>query len=214
MPERVEAGRFFYKYVQFFIDSQFVKDNPDCTKIQELCGDMIEDEMGLMQSREEDLIKFSDSLDSQSLQNGTHRVWADTMRDLAAAIPDTHGLMIHNVWLKLPLTKARTEKALLELSLTALYSSLRIFNVRPGYVDPPEYHSRPGLGRKIVYHGLAPVLRKIAPGQVTPTGLLSRVCLDLAVGDGRPLDGDDVLTGGRTLLPAAIRRLGNQSPSA
>ncbi|KAJ7431041.1 hypothetical protein B0H11DRAFT_1942213 [Mycena galericulata] len=97
MPERVEAGRFFYKYVQFFLDSQFVKDNPDCTKIQELCGDMIEDEMGLMQSREEDLIKFSDSLDSQSLQNGTHRLWADTMRDLAAAIPDTHGLMIHNI---------------------------------------------------------------------------------------------------------------------
>ncbi|KAJ6534880.1 hypothetical protein B0H19DRAFT_1271561 [Mycena capillaripes] len=111
-------------------------------------------------------------------------------------------------------TKARTENALLELPLIPSYSTLRIFNVRPRYVDPPEYHPRPGMGRKIVYYGLAPVLHKLASGWVTPTAQPSRVCLDLAVGNGERLEGEDVLADGRTLLPAAIRRLGSQTPSA
>ncbi|KAJ7674074.1 hypothetical protein DFH06DRAFT_753995 [Mycena polygramma] len=55
-----------------------------------------------MQSREDQLLKFSCSLHFETLQKGTHRAWAETMHNLAAAIPDTHGLLIHNVWLKLP----------------------------------------------------------------------------------------------------------------
>ncbi|KAJ7480936.1 hypothetical protein FB451DRAFT_1238804 [Mycena latifolia] len=107
-------------------------------------------------------------------------------------------------------TKARTEAALIEVAGTPPYTSLRIFNVRPGYVDSPEYHPRPGFARKAVYYGLAPVLRKLAPGVVTPTDTLARVCLDLAVGDGAALVGEDVIAGGRTLLCPAVRRMGSR----
>ncbi|KAF8181893.1 hypothetical protein K438DRAFT_2168237 [Mycena galopus ATCC 62051] len=108
-------------------------------------------------------------------------------------------------------TKARAENALLEIPNTPTYPKLRVFNVRPAYVDAPEYHTRPGIGRKLVYYGLAPLLRKWAPGQVTPTDLLSQVCVDLACGDGNPVKGADVMRNGRTLLPTAIRRLGSVS---
>ncbi|KAJ7680770.1 hypothetical protein DFH06DRAFT_1164140 [Mycena polygramma] len=103
MPERPEAGRFFSQYVQRYLDSQWVQDHPDCTKIEGIWADMIEDEAASMQSREDQLLKFSCSLHFESLEKGTHRAWAETMRNLAAAIPDTHGLLIHDVWLKLPL---------------------------------------------------------------------------------------------------------------
>ncbi|KAJ7477629.1 hypothetical protein FB451DRAFT_1396587 [Mycena latifolia] len=68
-----------------------------------------------------------------------------------------------------------------------IYTSLCIFNVRPGYVDSPEFHPRPGFARKAVYYWLAPVLRALAPGVVTPTDMLARVYLELAVGDGAAL---------------------------
>ncbi|KAJ6475949.1 hypothetical protein C8R47DRAFT_1052224 [Mycena vitilis] len=107
-------------------------------------------------------------------------------------------------------TKARAEKSLLSLSLEPLYSALRVLNVRPAYVDNAEYQPRPGMVRKVVYYGLAPVLRKLAPGLVTPTPLLARVCVDLAVGDGKPLEGADLEAGGRTVLPNAIKRMGSE----
>ncbi|KAF7336380.1 NAD(P)-bd-dom domain-containing protein [Mycena venus] len=107
-------------------------------------------------------------------------------------------------------TKALTETALLELPNIPTYSTLRVFNVRPAYVDAPEYQPRPGIGRRVVYYGLAPILRKLTPGLVTPTDVLSKVCVDLATGDGtpKPKESADVLADGRTLLPAAIRRFG------
>ncbi|KAJ6580814.1 hypothetical protein B0H19DRAFT_1112477, partial [Mycena capillaripes] len=103
MPERPEGGRFFQRYVQLFLDSDFVKNNPGCTRIEGFYADMIEDETEEMLSREQELKKFAASLDSESLSKGTHKAWANTIRNLAAAIPDTHGLMIHDVWLNLPL---------------------------------------------------------------------------------------------------------------
>ncbi|KAJ6556835.1 hypothetical protein DFH09DRAFT_987200 [Mycena vulgaris] len=105
-------------------------------------------------------------------------------------------------------TKARTEMTLLGLPGTPTYSTLRIFNIRPGYVDSPEYHPRPGFARKAVYYGLAPVLRKLNPSIITPTDMLARVCVDLGLGDGRALMGDDIIAEGRTLLCGAVRRLG------
>lgn len=108
-------------------------------------------------------------------------------------------------------TKARTETTLLQLADEPQYTALRIFNVRPAYVDSPTYHTRPGLGRRIVYYGLAPVLRKLKPSMVTPTDVLSQVCVDLALGDGMPLLGEDVIAEGRTLLCDALRRLGTSS---
>lgn len=105
-------------------------------------------------------------------------------------------------------TKARTETALLALPKDPPYAALRIFNVRPGYVDSPEYHPRPGFARKAVYYGLAPVLRKLKPSIVTPTDALAKVCVDLAVGDGMPLVGEDLIAEGRTLLCEGVRRRG------
>ncbi|KAJ7081015.1 hypothetical protein C8R44DRAFT_906658 [Mycena epipterygia] len=84
-------------------------------------------------------------------------------------------------------TKARTEIALLALADDPRYSALlRVFNVRPAYVDA----LRPGGGvaRKVVYYGLAPVLRRLAPGSVTPTNALARQhgALVDSGGDDRP----------------------------
>ncbi|KAJ7613162.1 hypothetical protein FB45DRAFT_759267 [Roridomyces roridus] len=102
-------------------------------------------------------------------------------------------------------TKACAEQTL--LSIMKDNPKLNLINVRPAYVDSL---SRPGISRKIVYHGLAPILRRLAPGLVTPAQMLAQVCLDLAVGKLQLEGGEDVLHGGRTLLPAAIRRLGSE----
>jgi hypothetical protein len=75
-------------------------------------------------------------------------------------------------------------------------------------VDSPEYHPRPGFARKAVYYGLAPVLRKLKPSIVTPTDALAKVCVDLAIGDGMPLVGEDVIAEGQTLLCEGVRRRG------
>jgi len=107
--------------------------------------------------------------------------------------------------------KGRTEKELLSLPSTPPYSALRVFNVRPGYVDPP-VHQRPRtVVKKLLDGTLAPVFRLTIPNMVSPTGMLSKVLVDLATGDGNALPvekGNGIEADGRTLRSSAIRRLG------
>ncbi|KAK6980980.1 hypothetical protein R3P38DRAFT_3117001 [Favolaschia claudopus] len=88
--------------------------------------------------------------------------------------------------------KGRAEKSLLELSDTPPHTSLRVFNVRPGYLS---------------HCGIAPVLRVVAPGIVTPAAALSKVCVELVTGDGKPLEGEHIVPGGRTVLGEGIKKL-------
>ena len=109
--------------------------------------------------------------------------------------------------------KGRAERALLALPTSNLsLTSLRIYNVRPAYVHPPAYHRPRQFYLKIADYTLAPIMKQLTPGQMTPTGVLARVLADLAVGDGEPLPpGTGVEDGGRLLRNIGIRRLGDES---
>lgn len=100
--------------------------------------------------------------------------------------------------------KGRTEKDLLALA----YPSLRIFNVRPAGVLPPNYDRQATLGMRVVRATLGPVLKTLLPGSVTPSDLLGEVLVELAAGDGNPIEGGGVEADGRTLQNLAIKRLG------
>jgi len=110
--------------------------------------------------------------------------------------------------------KGRTETALLSLPSTLAYSALRVYNVRPGYVDPPKHHRPRSIMTKIlVEHVLAPALRLLLPSQVSPTGPLSKVLVDLATGDGNALKVTPeagIEADGRTVRSVAIRRLATE----
>lgn len=55
--------------------------------------------------------------------------------------------------------------------------------------------------------GLAPVLRGLSSGMVSPTKDLSRVLTELAMGDGKALEGHGVEGEGRTISNVGMRRL-------
>ncbi|KAJ7508976.1 hypothetical protein B0H11DRAFT_1901747 [Mycena galericulata] len=103
MPEKVEGGRFFQRYVQRYLGSKFVKDNPGCTRVQGFYADVIQNETQDMLCREKALQDFCGSESPPSLLNNTHKAWAHTICTLALAIPDTHGLLIPGVWQQLPI---------------------------------------------------------------------------------------------------------------
>ena len=99
--------------------------------------------------------------------------------------------------------KGRAEKALIELpDKSPENAPLRVFNVRPGMVDPPEPHKPEKLFKRII----APIIRPLFPGQTSPTPELSRALVDLALGDGKPLkDAPGIEAGGRTVRSNALR---------
>lgn len=108
--------------------------------------------------------------------------------------------------------KGRTETHLLALptSNTSL-APLCVYNVRPGWVDPSAsggFHRPRGLAMRLLTDVLvAPVMRATMPNMVSPTADLARVLLDLALGDGQPLQTrPGIEAGGRTVRGSAIRR--------
>ncbi|KAJ7037546.1 hypothetical protein C8F04DRAFT_1180584 [Mycena alexandri] len=55
-----------------------------------------------LKKREQYLLDYAETFNLAMLRNGTHIAWARKFARAAAAIPDTHGLMIFEVWSKLP----------------------------------------------------------------------------------------------------------------
>ncbi|KAJ7048885.1 hypothetical protein C8F01DRAFT_1222876 [Mycena amicta] len=115
--------------------------------------------------------------------------------------------------------KGRTEKDLLSLnpssSYDSQYPSLRVFNVRPGYVEPTSSQRSTLPFSKRLIHGIAsPLFRALQPGFVSPADVLAKVLVQLATGDGEPLllgVDDGVEDGGRTVRCAGVKKLsGNQ----
>ncbi|KAJ7040267.1 hypothetical protein C8F04DRAFT_1082987 [Mycena alexandri] len=108
--------------------------------------------------------------------------------------------------------KGRTEVALRALPSTSAHSALRVFNVRPGGVMPSPGDERPGMGLPLRF-GLTAVgslLRTIAPSMISPTKVLSKVLVDLAIGDGSPVPaGTGIEDDGRLVRCVGVRRLGN-----
>ena len=107
--------------------------------------------------------------------------------------------------------KGQAEAALLEIHKTD--PNLRPYSVRPALVDAGEHkeiHSflrqTPALTTRIG-NALAPVMRVIAKGNVSPTADLGRFMVELAVGDGERLDREGVEGEGRTVTNKGFHRL-------
>jgi hypothetical protein len=109
--------------------------------------------------------------------------------------------------------KGETEAALLELAERT--PSLNVYNVRPGFVDS---HGHPEVqkvekGRNIGWLKttlktyIAPLWRFCYPSGTTPTRSLSQVLTDLAMSDGKDLEGKGIEDGGRTVTNIGLRRL-------
>ncbi|GME21846.1 Nucleoside-diphosphate-sugar epimerase [Neofusicoccum parvum] len=109
--------------------------------------------------------------------------------------------------------KGATETQLLGLPATAGHASLRPYAVRPAFVDKAGHaevvEQQRGRTPLRDYLGLVmgPPVRAFASGFHSPTALLGEFFVRLAVGDGAPLAGDDVLEGGRIVPNKAFRRI-------
>ncbi len=107
--------------------------------------------------------------------------------------------------------KGEAEAALIELSKTT--PSLKPFSLRPGGVDPafqPEIHPFiPKLPpwKQRIYGVLAPIVRGVYSNGISPTKDLGRVLTELAMGDGKPLEGKGISGEGRTIANIGMRRL-------
>lgn len=109
--------------------------------------------------------------------------------------------------------KGETEQALLEMGDAT--PSLRVYNLRPGYVDgiaqkeiwEEAKRRRTGLLLRVGDTVLAPVVRRFWTAGVSPTRELGKVLTELAAGDGERLEGKGVEGNGRTVTNVGFRRL-------
>lgn len=110
--------------------------------------------------------------------------------------------------------KGETEKSLLAIA-SVPSSTLRVYNVRPGGVDPS---NQPDVAEVILPKFLntvpkqalwkfMPVFRALMPGMLSPTRELGKVLTEIAVGDGEPLVGEGVTCGGWVAGNLALRRM-------
>lgn len=107
--------------------------------------------------------------------------------------------------------KGEAESALLEMSKQ--YPHLKIWNVRPGGVDPgdhpeiqqflPTYNT----WLKRLEQRSLPLFRTIVPSLITPTRGMGEVFTKLATGEIEDVQGNGVSGEGRTLNNVALRRL-------
>lgn len=105
--------------------------------------------------------------------------------------------------------KGETERDLLELSKTT--PSLKPYSIRPGAVDNtfhPEIHA---FSEKKGIHKLdfviLPIFRAAYKSMLTPTKDLAIISVDLAMSDGKLLEGKGIEGEGRTVNNIALRRL-------
>ncbi|KAJ7660937.1 hypothetical protein DFH06DRAFT_1400393 [Mycena polygramma] len=104
MPEIFEAGYFFPCYIWVFIVIITLLYGPAGLTVVALWSDLSTAESKESANREDKLVSYSRTLKKTALARGQLAHWASDLQDLAEAIPDTHGLMIHTVWQNLPLT--------------------------------------------------------------------------------------------------------------
>lgn len=113
--------------------------------------------------------------------------------------------------------KGQAELRLVELQDKA--PSLKVYCPRPGFVDPTHdpkikealaTRKAPAIERFLPVYG--PLFR-LLPNHVSPTVELGKVLVDLALSDGKELQGEGVERG-RILEPAVLRRLYKESTAA
>jgi hypothetical protein len=92
--------------------------------------------------------------------------------------------------------------------------TFRIYSPRPALVDSIEHKEiHPFIPeitgmRKAALTVVGPPVRKFWLDQVSPTKPLGKVLTELAMGEGKPLEGPGIEGEGRTLRNTALRRLG------
>ncbi|OJD34884.1 nucleoside-diphosphate-sugar epimerase [Diplodia corticola] len=112
--------------------------------------------------------------------------------------------------------KGATELQLLGLP-AAGHPSLAPYAVRPAAVDSAGHAEviAAQKGRMPVRDYMSavvgPLFRALPSGYLSPTAMLGDFFIKLAVGDGAPVEGDDVLEGGRIVPNKAFRRIMKQS---
>lgn len=91
------------------------------------------------------------------------------------------------------------------------YSGLRIYNCRPGGIDPGRQFTaqrEKGFKDKLGDWVMFPVLRAVMPGMYIPADKLAEALVGLAMGDGEPIKEDvGVEASGRCLRNTALRWL-------
>ncbi|KAK7015089.1 hypothetical protein R3P38DRAFT_3000142 [Favolaschia claudopus] len=97
MPEILEAGYFFPYFILLFIITMNLLSSDNLRVIGLWC-DLTKNEHKECSPREERLLHQASSLSKTALQRDRLAQWANDLEDLADAIPDTHGLLIHQVW--------------------------------------------------------------------------------------------------------------------
>ncbi|KAJ6611096.1 hypothetical protein B0H10DRAFT_1953377 [Mycena sp. CBHHK59/15] len=102
MPEIFEVGYFFPCYIWFFIVLVTLVHGPAGLNVLGFWCDLSVGEAKASAHRESALLAYAANLDKQALKRGHLARWANDLQDLADAIPDTHGLMIHRIWKGLP----------------------------------------------------------------------------------------------------------------
>ena len=110
--------------------------------------------------------------------------------------------------------KGQAESALLQLSKETKYSSLKPYSLRPAAVDPtrhpeiqPYLPKNLPLYRRVLSPLIYPLTRTLWTSFHSPTAELGKVLVELAMGDGRPLQGVGVSGEGRTISNVGMRRL-------
>jgi hypothetical protein len=110
--------------------------------------------------------------------------------------------------------KGQAELALVDLSKQAAYSSLRVYNARPGGVDgtmQPEIWdpivAKRGLFWRVYMRTLIHPIRLFYKNMISPTPELGKVLTELAMADGEPLEGKGIEADGRLVRNIALRRM-------
>lgn len=100
------------------------------------------------------------------------------------------------------------------LDLSKSNPSLKPYSVRPGFVDSkndpailPFTSGRKSFMKHSVEVVLGPVFRAALPSQCSPTQQLGKVIAELAMSEGKPLEGSGVSGEGRTIANVGLRRL-------
>lgn len=84
-----------------------------------------------------------------------------------------------------------------------------MFNVRPGFVDPPLDKPKTTALKRIGLTVAGSLIRNLLPAQVSPADVLAKVLVDLATGDGNALGpGVGIEDEGRLVRCIGVRKLG------
>ncbi len=96
MPEYPEED-IFKDWIADFIE--YAKNNlpAGALKVKAIYTDLKGNDLQYVRGREQRLLLFATTLSLEMLKQGVHRGWAVRLERLAAAIPDTHGLLIREV---------------------------------------------------------------------------------------------------------------------